>query len=212
MSENKEKIDDLRYDVNQSALGFYRWRYDVNLFKDFSIFFLVWKIFFFIFIGIFAITNIADAIRFDNFFFERLLYNLRFQAYIFIGMNVLTALGYLIYALIMGGKYSIEFAMDDKGILHIQLLYQQDKANAISAQLLLLGLASGGMTAAGVAVNSSRTEMYSEFKKVEKVKVYPKRNLIKLNGKFSRNRIYCKKEDITFVSEYIITRCENLKL
>ena len=60
-------------------------------------------------------------------------------------------------------------------------------------------------------MNATRTEMYSDFSKTRKVKSYPRRNLIKVNGLLSRNQVYAMSEDFEFVKDYIISHCENLK-
>ena len=211
MSEKNKNEEDFIYNVNMAVPGFYRWRYDLNLLKDPSVFFMVWRIFFFIYLGVFAVTNIVDFIRFDDFYPERLLYNLRFLGYTFIGMNVLIILGYLIYALIMRGKYCMEFAMDEKGILNIQISSQAKDSCVVSGHTFMIALEKGSLTAVGIAINSARSEMYSDFSKVTSVKAYKKRNLIKVNSKLSHNRIYCKQEDLDFVLDYITSNCKNLK-
>ena len=43
--------------------GKYRWVYELSLFKNPTIFILVWKLFFFVLLGIFAIMMIVDAIE-----------------------------------------------------------------------------------------------------------------------------------------------------
>ena len=199
------------YDVKLYDDGVYRWRYDVNLFKSPGIFFLIWKILFFIILAIFAISTISDAIRFDDFYPERLMYNLRFFAYFIIGMTVISVLSYVIYALIMGGKYCVIFEMDEKGINHKQIPEQAKKAKKIAKATVVAGAASGRLSTVGVGINASRTEMYSEFSKVRRVKPYKSQKLIKVNGKLQHNQVYCKKEDFNFVANYIISHCENLK-
>ena len=47
----------------------------------------------------------------------------------------------------------------------------------------------------------------SEFAKVKKVKAYPNKNLIKVNGVLDHNQVYVLKEDFEFVEKYIISRC-----
>ena len=211
MADKNEHEEDFRYDVNMTVPGFYRWRYDLNLLKDPSVFFMVWRIFFFIYIGVFAVTNIADFIRFDDFYPERLLYNLRFLGWVFVVMNAVIILGYLLYALIMRGKYCMEFAMDEKGIFNVQISSQSKEACVISAHTFLVALAHGSLTAAGIGMNSIRSEMYSDFNKVTSIKAHKKRNLIMVNSKLSHNRIYCKQEDFDFVLDYITSNCKNLK-
>lgn len=191
--------------------GKYRWKYSLNLFKNYSVFFLVWKIFFFIFAAIFVVMTVADASRFDDFYPDRLVGNLKFSLYFIIGMTVISLLGYLIYAARMGGKYTVEFEMDEKGILHRQTPAQAKKARQLGGMTAALGAATGNLTAAGVGMNAQRTEMYSDFSRVKKVKGYPSRGLIKVNETLSHNQVYVQKEDFEFVKNYIISHCESIK-
>ncbi len=205
------KNKDITYDIQLCDDGVYRWRYDLNLFKTVRIFFLLWKILFFIIIAIFSVALICDAVRFDDFYPDRLMYNLRFFGYFIIGMTVISVLGYLIYAIIMGGKYCVIFEMDEKGINHKQIPAQAEKAKKIAGATMLAGAASGRLSTVGVGMSASRTEMYTEFSRVKKIKAYPSKNLIKVNEKLSHNQVYTKKEDFEFVKDFIVSHCENLK-
>ncbi|MBQ9472148.1 MAG: hypothetical protein IJU73_03275, partial [Ruminococcus sp.] len=120
-----------------------------------------------------------------------------------IGMTVLCALGYLLYAAIMGGKYIVMFEMDDKGVNHKQLPKQAKKAEWISLLTVLAGLASRNPTTVGVGLISARSEMYTRFGNVRKIKAYPNRDLIKLNERLMHNQVYAAKEDFEFVYGYI---------
>ena len=191
--------------------GKYRWTQSLNLFKDLSVFFLVWKILFFIFLGFFAVIMIVDASNFEDFYPQRLITDLKFSGYFIIGMTAVSLLGYLIYGGIMGGKYTVEFTMDEKGILHSQIPEQAKKVKKIGAITAALGAPSGNFSAAGVGMNAQRTEMYSDFSKVRKVKCRRRKNLIKVNGVLNRNRVYTAKEDFDFVKNYIISHCDNIR-
>ena len=192
--------------------GVYRWYYEMPLLKNPTLFTLVWKIFFFVLLGIFAVTTVVDAIDWgDAFFPEHLLINLRFFGYFLLGMTVVTALGYLLYAAIMGGKYCVSFEMDENGVNHKQIPKQAKKAQKIAAATALAGLAAGRLTTVGVGLNASRTEMYSDFSRTRKVKAYPRLHVIKVNGRLSHNQVYAGKEDFAFVRDYIVSHCENLK-
>ena len=207
----KESFDkDISYDVSLCDDGKYRWRYDLNLFKTAGIFLLIWKILFFIIFAIFAVSMISDAFRFSDFYPERFMYNLKFFAYFFIGMTAISLLSYLIYALIMGGKYCVIFEMDENGINHKQIPAQAEKAKKIAKATMLAGAASGRFSTIAVGRSAAGSELYTDFSKVKKLKSYPKRNLIKLSAPISHNQIYCKREDFEFVENYIISHCDKL--
>ena len=191
--------------------GKYRWIYEMSLFKNPTIFILVWKILFFIILGIFAFTLVMDAVSGDL-DGERFLQTMKFLGYFLIGMTVVTILGYLLYAAIMGGKYIVVFEMDDRGVNHKQMPKQAKKAELIGLLTALAGVAAKNPTTVGVGLNSTRTEMYTEFERVRKVKAYPKRNLIKINQRLSHNQVYAEKEDYDFVYEFIMTHVDFNKI
>ena len=202
-----EKISD---NITLCKEGKYRWIYELHLFKTPIIFMLVWKILFFIFLMIFAFVFIADFVNW-GFTAERIKESLRFSGFFLLGMTVVTALGYSVYAALMGGKYCVMFEMDEKGINHKQIPAQAKKAKKIAGATALAGAASGRLTTVGAGINSARTEMYSDFSRVRKVKAFPALNLIKVNGRLSRNQIYASKEDFEFVKKYIKERCMNIQ-
>ena len=207
------KNEVLQYRSDKITLGSdgkYRWVYEMNLLKNPTVFLLIWKIFFFIILGIFAFVFIADTLNgyMDG---ERAAFNLKVFAYFLVGMTAVTALGYLIYAAIMGGKYIVEFEMDEKGVNHRQIAAQAEKTKKIGAMTAAAGLKTGSFSTAAAGINAQRTEMYSEFEKTRNVKAYPRRGLIKVNGLLDHNQVYAAKEDFEFVKDYIVSHCPNLK-
>lgn len=209
MEVNKESL--ASRNIALSDDGKYRWVYGMNLFRNPSVFFLVWKIFFFIILGIFALTVIIDAAEWSDYFPLRFLETMKVFAFFIIGMTVLSGFSYLIYAAIMHGKYTVEFEMDEKGILHKQIESQAKKAKKIGAATAAVGAATVKTGMIGAGINSQRTEMYSDFSKVKKVKAYRRRNLIKVNGPFSHNQVYAAKEDFDFIYSFISSHCQQKK-
>ena len=188
--------------------GKYRWRYDVNLIRSPHIFWLIWRIFFFILIGIFGFIIVLDLIEGNDF---DLLNTLKFLGYFMIGMTVLVGVSYFIYAAIMGFRYSVIFVMDEEGIDHQQIASQAKKARRIGQAATVAGAAKGNFTMMGVGINSQRTSMYSSFSGVKKVKAFPRKHLIKVNATLDHNQVYAAPEDFEFVKNYIVSRCPNLK-
>ena len=76
---------------------------------------------------------------------------------------------------------------------------------------MMAGAASGRLGTVGIGMNAQRTELYSDFSKVRRVKAFPRRNLIKVNELFERNQVYAPSEDFAFVESYIISHCPYIK-
>ena len=189
--------------------GKYRWISSVNLFTNPTFLFLVWKIFFFILLGIFAVVTIVDAGN-DDFRTDGFLNTLKMFGIITGGMTALVLIGYLVYAAIMGGKYTVLFELDEKGFNHKQIEAQAKKAKKIGAVTFLAGAAGGSLTTMGAGLNV-RTEMYSNFERVKKVKYNERTGTIKIREGLSHNQVYCAAGDFAFVSGYITDRCPNAK-
>lgn len=188
--------------------GRYRWTYEVNLYRNPMFFFLVWKIFFFIILGIFAVMSTVDIIEQG---LRNALGNLPLFAYMVLGMTVLSGLGYLIYALIMGGRYSVEFEMDEKGIIHRQIPSQAEKARKIGNAAILAGAVSGRAGTMASGLSAQRTEMYTEFSGVKKVTQNKRLHVIKIKEGLEHNQVYTADEDFEFVLDYIISHCPGVK-
>ena len=203
----KRATYELTYENNE-----YRWRYDMSLIKNPTILFLIWKIFGFICLGIFLFSQLM-SINSSIYGWEDFLNNTKYFAIFTGGMMVLCLLGYLLYAALMGGKYCVEFTMDENGVLHRQIALQAKKAKKIGMITAAAGALSGrpSTISAGV-MSASRTSMYTEFYKVKKIKAYKRRNVIKVNAPFNKNQVYVRTEDFDLVLDYICERCPSAKV
>ena len=204
-TKEDEKISE---NITLCADGKYRWQYDVNLFKNPTILFLILKILLIPFAVIFMVVNIIDISKWGV---DRFLPNLKVFGLVFLVLIAIIFISYLIYAAIMGGKYSVIFEMDEKGINHRQIPSQAKKAKKIASFTAAGGAATGNLSTIGIGIAASRTEMYSEFSKIKRIKVYPQRNLIKLNETLEHNQVYAADIDFEFVKNYIREHCRNAK-
>ena len=196
--------------ITQGKDGKYRWAYEMDLFRNPTVFLLVWKIFFCIFAGIFLFVTLIESAD-HHFQWDAFLTTVKPFGYVFLGMTALVALGYLLYAAIMGGKYCVEFEMDENGLTHKQTAAQAKKAKKLGKATMFAGAAAGRFETIAAGVNAGQTELYSDFSKVKKVKAYPRRHLIRVNGFLDHNQVYAAKEDFAFVHDYIIAHCPHLK-
>ena len=182
--------------------GKYRWVYEMSLFRNPSVILLLAKIFFFVLLGIVVFSLLADACN-GNLDGETLLGTLKVFGICGAVMAGLLIVGYLIYALINGGKYVVMFEMDEQGVNHKQMPKQAKKAEVIGFLTVLAGIASGRPSTVGAGIAAARTEMYSEFSKVRKVKPRRAMRVIKVNGLLNHNQVYASAEDFDFVLNYI---------
>ena len=126
---------------------------------------------------------------------------------------VLSIVGYLIYAFLVGGKYCVVFEMDEEGINHKQQEKHVKKAELIGAITAIAGIASGRPGIVGTGILAAvRTSMLTSFDAVKEVEILPKEHLIRLNETLNRNQVYAEDEDFAFVANYIKARCRNAKV
>ncbi len=184
--------------------GVYRWTYEYNLFKHPGLFLLVWKVFFFVALGVFGFMMLLTLIEGDM-DGERLLDSLKYFGIGVLGLTALTGLGYLIYAAIMGGKYIAVFEMDDAGINHMQIGKQAKRAEAIGIAAILAGYLTKNLSVMATGLNV-RSEMYTTFRAVGKIRAYPRKDLIKLREMLSQNQVFVHPEDFEFVWSWIRDR------
>lgn len=183
--------------------GSYRWVYECNMYRNPVILFTLYKIFFFISLGIYLFMLFMEAMTRDvvlNTFEEMTVAAL----VIFLILIVLSTISYYILALIFGGKYCVLFEMDEKGISHTQMQEQVKKAEILGYITALVGAASDNPAVTGTGLMaSSKASIYSDFSKVKKIKPIKRQHTIKLKALFSNNQIYAENEDFDFVLNYI---------
>ena len=181
-----------------------RWVYEFSLYRNPTILVLVWKIFFFIFLGLYVFLvlleigdGIGDALAGLTPVFLGLIG----------GMFILSTIAYCLYALMMGGKYCVLFEMDEKGVKHTQMPRQFKKAQILGNLLLLAGAATGSVGAAGQGLLvGSKQSTYSKFKQVRVIKPDRKRQVIKVNSSdLVHNQVYAEAADFDFVLSFIET-------
>jgi len=191
--------------------GKFRWVFELNMLKNYSILFDLWKVFG-ITIGIlvvFAFFMLLFSGNLDLDSIKGLGIGILITAGI---MFVLSIVGYFFYAATSGWKYVVLFIMDDQQVIHQQMPKQVKKAHAIGALTILAGLISGRPGTIGTALLAqSRTSMTSNYDSVKKLIPQRGMNLIKVNETLEKNRVYVCDEDFDFVYQYLCTHCPNVK-
>ncbi len=123
----KENAD---YSVQRCDDGKYRWRYELDMWKNPSILILIFKIFFWVFVGIWGFMIILTLIE-DGWNLDK-IWDTSLPFLILIGVfTVIALISYAIVAAMYGGKYIVLFEMDEKGVNHCQINAQAMRARKL---------------------------------------------------------------------------------
>ena len=191
--------------------GKYRWVYDVNLFTNPTVFFDVEKVMLLSLVIMVAIVLLMGLIT-GNLEWDLVKSMGVGFAWGSLFITGLTLVGYIVYALIVGGKYTVLFTLDEKELVHQEYGKTLEKAKLIGELTMLAGAAGGRVGTIGTGMlAASRTTMTTELKHVRRV--IPRRwmNTIKVNQLLSKNRVYVKKQDFDFVYQFLCEHCVNAK-
>ena len=205
----------MKNDVNEHVRlypdGKYRWVYEVNMLTNYSILFDVWKVLG-ISMGILVLLFVVIAVFDGDWDVDMLIGMASTLGVVALVMLVLGLIGYFVYAAISGWKYAVLFIMDEKEVVHQQMPNTVKKGQLIGALTILAGLASGRPGAVGTGVLAqSRLSMTSTLAHVERLISCRKMNLIKVNERFEKNRVYVNTEDFDFVYDFLLKHCIHLK-
>jgi len=186
--------------------GKLRWVYDLNLYKNPTILFLVLKIFFWICFGIWLLIVILEL--FNSFNVWSNIWKLtKFAVILTAGWLLFCTVCYYLYALVMGGNYCVLFEMDNEGIMHKQMRNGVKRAKILGAITAMGGIATGNYNTMGAGIlAATKSSMYSSFKGVKSIEVFRSRNVIKVNSSLNYNQVYAENKDFDFVLDYILKR------
>ena len=191
--------------------GKYRWVYELDMYKSSAIIKELWRVL--LISGVIVVAFLFIINIMDNNLMDTLRFVAQSAAVLFGIFLVLSIVGYLVFAFIIGGKYCVVFEMDEEGINHKQHQKHVKKAQLIGAITALAGAGAGNLSTVGTGVlAAARTSMYTGFDDVKELEILPKERLIRLNETLSRNQVYAADEDFAFVASYIQARCRNAKV
>lgn len=192
--------------------GVYRWVYEFNLWANPTILSTVLKAFAIavLVILVFMLALLIPDLVGGTLYPWQAEGALRIGAVMLVVMLGLAIVGYVVYALMNGGKYCAVFEMDEKGIEHRQLPKQFEKTQVVGALNVLAGLASGNPGQVGVGIlTASRDSSYSSFGAVTSIKGSRRLQVIKVNEPLMKNQVYVEPGDYDFVFGYIRDHCPN---
>lgn len=191
--------------------GKYRWIYEVNLLRNPTVLFDVYKA-----LGMSIVILVVIVLLFALFSGELSLSFLKGLGVGALGavgfMLVLGAMGYVVYALFTGKKYIVLFTLDEHELVHKQMPHTMKKARLIGELAMLAGALAGrpGVAGAGLLA-ASRDSLTSTLSDVKQV--VPRRwmNTIKVNETLFKNRVYVCDEDFDFVLQFLREHCPNAR-
>lgn len=191
--------------------GNYHWSYEFSLWKNPTTLITIYKI---LLIGLIIPTSIMFFKFLQDGFINAVKVSFKVIGYGVIGSSVLFLVSYLLVGLIYKGGYYVFFTMNEQGINHIQLAKKLKKSEIIELFTILVGVSSGKQSVAGSGLlAATRSNVYSNFKKVRSIKIDYEKNAIHLKELFKKNQIYVVDGDFAFVKEYIISKCpKNVKV
>jgi hypothetical protein len=191
--------------------GRYRWIHEVNMFKNPSILFDVWKVLGITMLIVIVIVGFILVISGDL-DVDGMLGMGKAMLITAAIMAVLSIIGYLVYALIAGGKYIVLFTLDEKEVVHQQMPRSAKKGQIIGDLAILAGLATGRIGTIGTGMLAkSHTSMTTTLSDVKRLTPCPRMNMIKVNETLSKNRVYVCKEDFFLVYNFLCEHCMNAK-
>lgn len=138
------------------------------------------------------------------------------SVYTLYALGLIGALLLMSWAFIMavyGGRYEVEFVLNDEGVLCRTQAKQAKKNRLINALAVGAGLISGKPAVAGAGLLAgARQSVYLRWSRVTRVKYCPGRRTILLRGGWTENiGLYCTKENYQEVEELVRQKCLNAK-
>ena len=183
--------------------GKYHWYYEFKLMKNPTILKVLWKIFFWIFVGMWAFLSIINSLE-GHFNTKDFLDFSKIFLLLLVGVEALVAIAYFLYAAIQGFKYCVIFEMDGDGVTHTQMPRQFKKAQAMSFITMLMGMASGRPGTVGTGMlAASKQSMVSSWTAVKSIEIDARHNVIKVNERLNKNQVYAEDADFEFVENFI---------
>ena len=188
--------NDITFNADRVTLcqdGKYRWVYDVNLLTNPSVFITVIKVLLISVIITYAfvlgICLLDGNMSEESFLSLTKVFGI--VAAVLLGLGIV---GYIVYAIIVGGKYTVLFTLDDNELVHQEYGKTLEKARLIGELSMIAGAAGGSVRGTGTGLLAKRrTSMTTRLNRVRRVKPCRWMNMIKVNERWSRNRVYVKK-------------------
>lgn len=190
--------------------GKYRWTYPLDMLKNPSILFVVYKIFGILLSIPLLISIIRAAI--DGDWARAWDDSIKIWLIVLAVFAVIIYIGYLLVVWMYGGKYIVHFTLDEKELVHEQEAAQFQRARKLGFAAILVGIFSRRPATVGQGIFiASKNASTSTLAKVRRIKPRRAWHLIKVNEGLEHNQVYVPKEDYDLVLDFLRQHCPNAK-
>lgn len=112
---------------------------------------------------------------------------------------------YLFMKIFYGGKYDLNFIIDEKGLKCLEDKKQQKKSKALNILTIMAGIITNKPAVSGAAILSqSRNTVFIPWEEIRKVKYIDHEHVIMVYGKFTDNiSLFCTEHNYPEVKELI---------
>ena len=187
--------------------GNYRWVYEVKMLTNPTILLDVYKVlgisFGFVWLFNLLIIGCEGDLTLGSIWEFSYGFLILMAVFVVIGI-----VAYFIVAWVYDWKYVVLYTLNEKEVIHQQMPRQAKKAQVLGALTVMVGGLAGksGVVGAGL-LTASKTSSISKLADVAHLIPNRRRNLIKVNQLFNRNRIYVPDEDFDFVYDFLRKHC-----
>ena len=190
--------------------GKYRWTYPLDMMKNPSILFVVYKIFGILLSIPLLISIIQAAVNGD--WARAWDDSIKIWLIVLAVFAVIIYLSYLIIVWVYGGKYVVHFTLDEEQLVHEQERAQFDRARKIGIIAIIVGFFTKKPSTVGQGLFiASRATSTSTLSKVRRIKPRRAWHLIKVNEGLEHNQVYVPKDDYDLVLDFLRQHCPNAK-
>lgn len=190
--------------------GKYRWTYPLDMMKNPSILFVVYKIFGILLSIPLLISIIRAAI--DGDWARAWDDSIKIWLIVLAVFAVIIYLSYLVIVWVYGGKYVVHFTLDEEQLVHEQERAQFQRARKLGIIAMIVGFLTKKPSTVGQGLfMASRDTSTSTLTKVRRIKPRRAWHLIKVNEGLEHNQVYVPKEDYDLVLDFLRQHCPNAK-
>ena len=193
--------------------GVYRWFYEMDMLKNPTILFTVWKVLGIAFGVVALFTFIMDLFQEVITSVSDIWPAMKVIMILVPVFFVISIIAYLILAAVFGWKYIVLFEMTDEYVKHIPSPKQFKKAQALNWLTVMAGAIAHKPTVMGAGMLAgAKAASTSLFKDVEFIRVRRKFHTIHVDQLLDKNQVYAEDADFDFVEKFIKERCVKAKI